>query len=109
MKKLSALNYNERQVFASLLNCWLCKYTDEVITRVMPKAEEIYNNDMAMNLLNELYERTTKETVNAVSDFDFYIREVAENSFEKSLIHSNPITHASSYRDVLYDMYIKEV
>lgn len=108
MKKLNELSYDERRSFATLLKCWLKNYTDEVITRVMPKAEEIYNNEMAMKLLNELFERETKEGNRAVSDFEFYLMEVADDSFEKSLIHCNPLTHSKSYRDILHDMYISD-
>lgn len=95
----------ERDEIVLLFANWLKDYTHEVIIRVLEKRDEIINNEFAMNLLKELKTREEKEKAdfdnsmaNLLSDFDKY---------KEYNPHNNPLTHAKSYRDILYDMYIR--
>lgn len=105
MKHFNELPLEERNETVELLAYWLQSYTHEVITNVLCRVNEIINNEFAMNLLKELKARSEEEHFdfmhsigNLCYDFD---------TFRKYDPHSHPITHAKSYRDILYDMYIK--
>lgn len=105
MKKLS---YSERQEMAKLFENWLSIYTEEVIEKVMRRYEEIVENEFVMNILKELYERDNKEKEDRIDSFEFMIRDAEESKFGNTWgVHNNCITHAHSYRDILYDMYIR--
>ena len=105
MKKYDDMNITEQNEIAELFGNWLKNYTREVIVKVMKNRDDIINNDFAMNLLIELKEREDKEEKEFYHDianllFDF-------ETFKEYDPHNHPLTHSSSYRDVLYDMYIK--
>ena len=105
MRRFEELTREERNEIVLLFANWLNQYTHEVVVNVMEKREDILNNEFAMNLLRELKERDEKELKdfnhsigNLLGDFDTY---------KEYNVHSHPTTHANSYRDILYDMYIK--
>lgn len=94
----------EREI-AQLFATWLKPYTHEVINNVLRIKDTILQNDFAMKLLEELHNRTIKEAdefehniFSLLSDFD---------TFSQYNPHNHALTHAGSYRDILYDMYIK--
>lgn len=95
----------EQREFATKLQCWLGQYTDQVYKSVMLRIEEILNNPAALNLINELYERTQKE-IKAEIDTILYASGYEEDILKFGL-HNHPLEHSKSYRDILYDMYIK--
>lgn len=104
MKTYNELNYSEQKEIKELIGNWLSKYTHEVHLKVLPKINDIISNEMAMKLLKELKKREEEEFINYLSNihhlmenFDFY---------QKFDVHSS-YKHAQSYRDVLYDMYIR--
>ena len=105
MKKFNELKYEEQKEITALFANWLDMYTDEVIKKVLARADEIINNEMAMHLLRELKTRDEKESV----DFNRSIRSLLDNyeTFAEHKVRATCLTHANSYRDVLYDMYIK--
>ena len=47
--------------FIELLANWLKIYSDNVVKNVMKKVDEIKNNDFAISLLKELYDRENDE------------------------------------------------
>ena len=105
MKKYEDLTRGEQQEVTRLFTTWLEKYSHEVIVKVIEQRDEIINNDFAMNLLKELCTRTESEKV----DFKHSIENMLFHfdDFKKYNPHNHPLSHANSYRDVLYDMYIK--
>ena len=106
MKKYDEMTITEQQEIAKLFGNWLKNYTHEVILEVMKNRDDIINNDFAMNLLIELKEREDKEE----KDFCNEIAHLLYNfeDFKEYNPHNHPLTHSSSYRDVLYDIYIKQ-
>ena len=86
---------------------WLGYYTHEVIARVMAKFEEIENNECAVHLIKELYRRTLKQKEDELKDFKYLMNKECRKKFIEYDIHNHPIEHAYSYRDVLYDMFIR--
>lgn len=99
------LDREKRNHTAHLFSVWLRCYTHEVIVKVMQRREEILNNPFTMNLLEELAKREEKER----EEFAYSIGSLLENfdTFAQYNPHNHPLTHAGSYRDILYDMYVK--
>lgn len=98
------MNYSQRGQVAALIENWLSYYTDEVIAQVMPRIDEILNNEFAVNLLQELKDREEQEKHDRTNSFVYYIA----HPEEPYGIHRHPLTHSKSYRDVLYDMFIRD-
>lgn len=105
MKEFATMEWNEQKEIANIFANWLKLYTHEVIVKVLEKRNEIINNDFAMNLMRELYDRETKER----DEFTDSIRSLLNNfeTFSEFDPHNHALTHSKSYRDVLYDMYIR--
>ena len=107
MKTFEALTYTEKEEIAALFAAWLKPYTHEVIVKVMERREEILNNDFTMNLLRELKTRQEIEAKEFTGDIRLMFGNFDE--FKQYDPHNHPITHSGSYRDILYDMYIKNI
>ncbi len=95
----------EQEEFARKLQTWLAPYTDEVYVRVIKQMDDILNNEFALNLINELHEREQKEKEEEVRTILFSLGHDAD--IEKYGIHNHCLSHSNSYRDVLYDMFIR--
>ena len=88
-----------------------CKnYTNEVCNKVIMKFGEIADNDMIKKLLHELRIREEIELNDFVKRFErrFDQYSITLNCDMSYNLHSHPLSHAGSYRDVLYDLLIKE-
>ena len=106
MKKYEDLNSEEKQKIYNMLVVWLKPYTDKVIKKVVKNhIEDILNYDFAMYLLEELYNRTTAANIYFAENLDTLITDY--DSFEEYDVHSCALEHPDSYRNVLYDLYIK--
>ena len=90
--------------FIELLANWLNTYTDDVVKRVMKKVDEIKNNDFALFLLKELYDREKDVYVDFIQGIDSLYYDY--DYYSEYDVHTHPLSHAESYRDVLYDMFI---
>lgn len=105
MKKIKDMGLDERKEICELLANWLEPYTGEVVVKVMAKREEIINNEFTMMLLTELKAREDKERTEFLhsigSLFSVY------DNYKEYDPHNHPLEHAKSYRDVLYDLYIR--
>lgn len=105
MKKIKDMSLDERKEVCELLANWLEPYTSEVVIKVMAKREEIINTEFAMILLTELKAREDKERTEFLhsigSLFSVY------DTFKEHDPHNHPLEHAKSYRDILYDLYIR--
>jgi hypothetical protein len=104
MNKWEDLSYTEQCEVAELFTNWLKPYTQQVVNRVARQANEILENDHAMTLIRELYKREAKEQ----KDFESHLKYLLDDykGFAKFSPHNHATTHAKSYRDILYDMYI---
>lgn len=89
-----------------LFSNWLKDYTHDVIIRVMENANTILENEFAMNLLRELYEREKEENNDFKRSIIMLFRDY--EGFKDFDPHNHPITHSGSYRDILYDMFIRQ-
>lgn len=106
MKKFDEItNIKERNEIVLLFANWLHQYTHEMVIKVIARRDEIINNEFAMNLLKELKEREELER----NEFNHSIGSLMMDfdDYKEYNVHSHPVSHAKSYRDILYDMYIK--
>ena len=105
MNKWEDLSYSERCDVAEWFTTWLQPYTKNVVNRVVCRIDEILGDDLAMGLIKELHEREAKER----DDFKRHFSHLAEDfkGFAKYSPHNHAVTHSNSYRDILYDMYIR--
>ena len=103
MKKLNEMTKNERDEIVLLFANWLKDYS-QVVVQVIEKRDEIINNEFTMNLMRELKAREETEE----KDYNNSIARLLMcfDGFKEYDVHNHPITHANSYRDILYDMYI---
>ena len=103
--KYNEMTLTEKEDIAALFENWLGMYTEEVIAQVAKRTDEIINDEFSMNLIRELKVRQDKEKEERKSQFDYILRSAGRNTFG---VHNHPLTHSKSYRDVLYDMYIRD-
>lgn len=93
----------EIQLFATQLNTWLDMYTEAVRKYALSQIDQILSDPMTLYLLDELHKRTEKEKKEAEDDiywFLYYGHEYRPGN--------HVLTHSNSYRDVLYDKYLKD-
>lgn len=96
----------EQKEFAKKLQVWLGEYTQEVFNHVMKNhIEEIINNEFALKLIDELYERTLKEQEDEIRHIEYALGYEGAKNLEG--FHNHPLEHSKAYRDVLYDMFIR--
>ena len=101
MKKFKDLNQKECEKTLKLLINWLKDYTDEVIKFVLPKIDEIINNDAVMFMLKTLLEEEEKDAREFNLNLGFALVGDKIDNFQ------NRFSNASKYRHVLYELYIK--
>ena len=83
---------------------WLKNYSSEVVVRVMKNYDTIINDKTTYALLSKLYEKENKEEVAFISD----IRNIVEYGVKDETLDMLRIgEYSHSYRDVLYDLYIR--
>lgn len=105
MRRFEEMNREEKKEVVLLFNNWLKDYTHEVIIKVMEKREDIINNDFVMKLLRELKEREEKEADEFKNYIDWLLFDF--EAYKEFNPHNHVTTHSNSYRDILYDMYIR--
>ena len=83
---------------------WLKNYSSEVVVRVMKNYDTIINDKTTYALLSKLYEKENKEEV----DFIIDIKNIVEYGVKDETLDMLRIgEYSQSYRDVLYDLYIR--
>ena len=106
-KSFTDMPLDEQNEITTLFATWLRPYTHRVIVKVMERRNEIINNEFALTLLRELKKRQDTE------DYDFFTSMGCLLSnfdgFKVHDPHNHALTHSNSYRDILYDMYVKNI
>lgn len=97
------MKLDQRIEVAALFENWLSMYTDKVISQVAVRAEEILNDEFSMKLIRELKVREDREKEVRIRKFKY----ILNGESDAIGVHVHPLTHSGSYRDVLYDMYIR--
>ena len=103
-------DYHTQQKLAALLESWLGMYTQEVFEHVMKQIDEIISSESTMKMLEELHSRMQKEQSRRVDSIWFGMKELSEGEKKLTMsnLHNDVISHSQSYRDVLYDLYIRD-
>lgn len=104
---LEKATYDEQKDLAEKLQTWLGMYTQQVIEHVMSQIDDIINNEMTMMMISELQKREAEEKKREIDQFYFSLCDIKEGNDKMWSIHSQVLTHSNSYRDVLYDLYIR--
>ena len=104
MTTYKELSFEQKREISELFACWLRPYTHECAMRAMERADEIINNEATLNLLRELKAREEKELENLIGSMDCLLGDF--ETFKQYNIHNNPLSHSTSYRDILHDMYL---
>ena len=106
MVKFDELTQVEQKDLVIKISKWLEPYTHDVIIRVINQMDRILNDGITINLLNELYDREYKESNEFQDSIATLMRDF--DTFKDYDVHKHIMTHANSYRDIVYDMYISE-
>lgn len=96
-------SHEDVELLAKKLNTWLEAYTYEVRKYALSQIDEILSDPTALYLLDELYTRTEKEKKEATDNFYWFLNYGHEYHNDW-----NVLTHSGSYRDVLYDKFLKD-
>ncbi len=100
---------NEFEFLLDLAN--FCRiYTNEICNRVIRQSERISKDSFILNALHELRVREEKERKEFIDNFSWRLKKTVSKlpddmSYD---LHNHPITHSRSYRDVLYDLLVKD-
>lgn len=96
-------NQQLEEEIAEYFYYWLKNYTDSVIEKVLAKAQDILSDETAMKLLKMLYRDEIDDNARLRFEFKWYF------SDEKRDCPQHPkYSKASSIRDALYELYIKD-
>lgn len=83
---------------------WLKDYSNDVVVRVMEKYEQIINDKTTYTMLSKLYKEENIEEETFIHDIEYMI-EFGIKYETKDMLRIGE--HSRSYRDVLYDLYIR--
>lgn len=87
---------------------WLKEYTNDVIHKVLKDINEIKKDFHTQWMLKELYERESKSYENFINIMSIMIEDYSKKGHAENNPRYNALEHPQSYRDVLYDMYIRK-
>ena len=109
MKKwMEEHNYEEQKELAEMLESWLGIYTQEIFEYVMTQIDEIISSESTMKMIKELHLRMQKEQKRRVDSVWYTMREIEDGENKVWDMHNHVLEHSQSYRDVLYDLYIRD-
>ena len=95
---------NNKEYCTKIVANWLKNYTSDVVVRVMKKYDDFINDETTYKLLDRLYELENKEDTSFIID----IKNMIEYGVKDDTIDCIRISeYSNSYRDVLYDLYIR--
>ena len=83
---------------------WLNNYSNDVVVKVMEKYEQIINDKTTYTMLSKLYEEENKEEETFIHDIEYMIKFGIKDETKDMLRLGE---YSSSYREVLYDLYIR--
>lgn len=83
---------------------WLKNYSNEVVVRVMKNYDTIINDKTTYNMLSKLYEEEHKEEDTFIQDIEYMVKYGIKDETKDMLRLGE---YSRSYREVLYDLYIR--
>ena len=94
---------NNKEAIKFVAN-WLKDYSNEVVVRVMKNYDTIINDKTTYTMLSKLYEEENKEHEIFIQDIEYMV-EFGIKDDTKDMLRLGDCSR--SYRDVLYDLYIR--
>ena len=94
------MNNEEIKIVAN----WLKDYSNDVVVRVMEKYEDIINDVTTYTMLYKLYMKENQENETFIDDIE-HIAKFGVTEDTKDMLRLGE--YSSSYREVLYDLYIR--
>lgn len=87
-----------------IVSNWLKNYSNEVVVRVMKNYEQIINDKTTYTMLSKLYVEEHKEEDTFIHDIEYMVKYgIKDETIDMLRI----VEYSSSYRAVLYDLYIR--
>ena len=83
---------------------WLKYYNNDVVVKVMENYEQIINDKTTFNILSKLYEEENKEEKTFIHDIEYMVKFGIKEETKDMLRLGE---YSRSYREVLYDLYIR--
>ena len=83
---------------------WLKNYSNEVVVRVMKNYDTIINDKTTYTMLSKLYEEENKEEETFIHDIEYMVKFGIKDETKDMLRLGE---YSRSYREVLYDLYIR--
>lgn len=83
---------------------WLKNYSNEVVVRVMKNYDTIINDKTTYTMLSKLYEEENKEEETFIHDIEYMVKFGIKEETKDMLRLGE---YSRSYREVLYDLYIR--
>lgn len=83
---------------------WLKDYNNDVVVKVMEKYEQIINDKTTYTMLSKLYEEEKIEHTTFIHDIEYMVKFGIKDETKDML---RLVEYSRSYRDVLYDLYIR--
>ena len=93
---------NEEEI--KIVANWLKEYSNDVVVRVMEKYEEIINDVTTYNMLYKLYVKENDENETFIHDIEYMVKFGIKEETKDMLRIGD---YSRSYREVLYDLYIR--
>ena len=94
---------NNKEAIEIVAN-WLKYYSNDVVVKVMEKYEQIINDKTTYTMLSKLYEEENKEEEAFINDIEYMVK-VGIKDETKYILRLGE--YSRSYREVLYDLYIR--
>ena len=94
---------NNKEAIKIVAN-WLKNYSNEVVVRVMKNYDTIINDKTTYTMLSKLYEEENKEEETFIHDIEYMVRYGIKDETKDMLRLGE---YSQSYREVLYDLYIR--
>ena len=83
---------------------WLKNYSNDVVVKVMEKYEQIINDKTTYTMLSKLYKEENKEEETFIHDIEYMVK-FGITDETKDMLRIGE--YSRSYREVLYDLYIR--
>lgn len=105
------ISTNKNDDFLLDLSNFCRLYVNEVCNKVISKIDIIINSPFILYALHELRAREEVERKKFISDFGWRLKFALSRDAEDDVsydLHNHAISHSKSYRDVLYDLLVKD-
>lgn len=102
MTKFNMKRFTERQRLIKLAANWLKPYPENIINRALAQQDDIFSNPVTVRLLELLYDKEKHDNACFKEEIGNFLLDGEYIGF-----HRTCTSNSNSYREVLYDMYLR--